>query len=166
MPRRFPLAGAIVVLALGCSRRRLRGRRHAAAADHRLGPGTLRIGQHADFRSLDPAIANDTGRVPFVRMIFQPLLDYDDGVNLVPLLAEAMPTLSEDGKTYTFHLKKGVRFSNGREVTADDFVYSWTRLLDPNTKSPGQTYIVKMIVGRRSTSIGRRSRTSGERARN
>ena len=39
-------------------------------------------------------------------MIFQPLLEYDDGVNLVPLVAEAMPTLSADGKTYTFHSQK------------------------------------------------------------
>ncbi len=110
-------------------------------------PGTLRKGERADFKSMDPALANDTDSIPFVRMIFQPLLQYDDGVNLVPLIAETMPTLSADGKTYIFHIRKGVHFSNGRELTADDFVYSWTRVLDPATLSPGRTYIAKMIAG-------------------
>ncbi len=123
--------------------------------------GTLRLGQRADFRSLDPAIANDTALVPIVRMIFQPLLDYDDGVNLVPLVAESMPTLSKDGKTYTFHLKKGVTFSNGREVTADDFVYSWTRLLNPKTKSPGASYIVDKIAGAQDYADGKADHVAG-----
>jgi ABC-type transport system substrate-binding protein len=110
-------------------------------------PGTLRIAQHSDFRSLDPAVGNDTALVPVIRMLFQPLLDYDDGQRLVPLVAEDVPKPSDDGKKYTFHLKKGVRFSNGREVTADDFVYAWTRVLDPRTKSPGASYLLNRIVG-------------------
>ena len=141
-------------------------------------PGTLRVAEHADYKTLDPALANDTDNVPVVRMLFEPLLDYDDGVKLTPLLAESMPTLTlaralagsvaallgspaapaplltasalHPGTVrtiYTFRLKKGVRFSNGRELTADDFVYSWTRILDPATKSPGQTYISDKIVG-------------------
>jgi oligopeptide transport system substrate-binding protein len=110
-------------------------------------PGTVRMAVHGDFKSLDPALANDTGSIPFVRMIFQPLLEYDDGVHLVPLLAAAMPELSAHGKTYTFHIRKGVRFSNGRELTAGDFVYAWTRVLDPATKSPGASYISDRIAG-------------------
>ena len=110
-------------------------------------PGTLRLAQRSDFRSLDPAVANDTALVPVVRMLFQPLLDYDDDQRLVPLVAEEMPKPSDEGKRYTFHLKKGVRFSNGREVTAGDFVYAWTRLLNPKTKSPGASYIVDKVVG-------------------
>ena len=124
-------------------------------------PGTLRIGQRADSRSLDPAIANDTVLIPIERMLFQPLLDYDDDVNLVPLVAEAMPTLSKDGKTYIFHLKKGVTFSNGREVAADDFVYAWTRLLDPKTKSSGASYIVDRIVGAHDFADGKADKVEG-----
>jgi oligopeptide transport system substrate-binding protein len=145
--RRFPLAGAVVtsalvLLAAGCGG-------DATPPPPRTGwvPGTVRMAMHGDFKSLDPALANDTGSIPFVRMIFQPLLEYDAGVQLIPLLAEKLPDLSEDGKTYTFHIRKGVRFSSGRELTADDFVYSWTRVLDPSTVSPGQTYIAKMIAG-------------------
>ncbi len=165
MPRRFPLARVIVALALSC----LAGcEGDVTPPPPTTGwvPGTLRIAMHADFKTLDPALANDTGLVPFIRMIYQPLLDYDDGVNLVPLLAEAMPKLSADGKTYTFHIRKGARFSNGRALTADDFIYAWTRLLDPATKSPGATYISDRIVGRRITSTGARPRRSGRTARN
>ena len=165
MPRHLPPVQIVAALVLAC----------LAGCEGDVTPpppktgwvaGTVRMGEHADFKSLDPALANDTSSIPFVRMIFQPLLEYDDGVNLVPLLAESMPERSDGGKTYTFHIRNGVHFSNGRELTADDFVYSWTRILDPATVSPGQTYIAEKIAGRRSTSIGRRSRTSGGGARN
>jgi ABC-type transport system substrate-binding protein len=110
-------------------------------------PDTLRLAEHSDFRSLDPAVANDTNLIPTVRMIFQPLLDYDDGVNLVPLAAEALPALSADGKTYTFKLRKDVHFSNGRRVTAADYIYAWQRILDPATKSSGVDFIKTKIAG-------------------
>ena len=163
MPRRFPHAGVIVAVAFGC----------LAGCEGDVTPppptsgwvaGTVRMAVRGDFKSLDPALANDTGSVPIVRMISQPLLEYDDGVRLVPLVAEAMPQLSDDGKTYTFHIRKGVRFSNGRELAADDFVYSWTRVLDPATVSPGASYISDRIAGRRSTSTGARPRRSGTAA--
>src|SRR5438309_9079461 len=47
-----------------------------------------------------------------------------------------MPKISADGKTYTFKIRSGVKFSNGRTVTADDFKYSWERMLNPNTAGP------------------------------
>ncbi len=117
--------------------------------------GTLRLGQRSDFRSLDPAIANDTSLVPIVRVLFQPLLDYDDGVNLEPLTAAAMPTLSKDGKTYTFRLRKDVHFSNGRPVTADDYVYAWQRVLNPKTKSPWTSFVTDRVVGARDYAEGK-----------
>ena len=113
-------------------------------------------------RALDPAVANDTNSIPFVRMMFQPLLEYDDGVNLTPLLAEAMPELSEDGKVYTFHIRKGIHFSNGREVTADDFIYAWKRILDPKDQIAWpDLHRRRSPAAPGSTSIGKRSRRSG-----
>ena len=49
----------------------------------------------------------------------------------------ASPTweTSADGKTWTFHLRKNARWSNGQPVTADDFVYAWRRQVDPATGS-------------------------------
>lgn len=73
---------------------------------------------------------------------FDPLLDYDDSTNLVPRLAESMPEISEDATTYTFKLRQGVKFHNGREVKADDVVYTLTRVLDPATASPGAGFYV------------------------
>ena len=167
MPRRSPLALAGLAL-VGC----------ALAAGCWSGvtppppaagwvPDTLRFAQKSDFRTLDPAVANDASLIPVVRMLFQPLLDYDAESRLVPLVAEATPTLSEDGKKYTFHLKKGVHFSDGprckgREVTADDFVYSWTRLLDPKTKSSGASYLLdQKVVGADDFADGKATTVAG-----
>jgi ABC-type transport system substrate-binding protein len=68
------------------------------------------------------------------------LLDYGEGTDIMPWLAEKLPAVSANGCTYTFHLKKGTYFSNGRELEAKDFVYSLERVLDPRTKSPGESY--------------------------
>lgn len=111
--------------------------------------GTLRLAVKTDVQSLDPAIAYDTFSWPLVRMLYHGLLDYDDEVNLIPWLAAEMPTISPDGRTYTFRLKKGVRFSNGRELVAEDFVFTFERILDPQTKSPGESFF-RHIVGARA----------------
>jgi ABC-type transport system substrate-binding protein len=102
-----------------------------------------------DIQSLDPAAAYDYFVAPLVRMVYEGLVDYDDGVGLVPCLAAELPALSPDRRTYTFRLKPGVRFSNGRELTAADFVSSLERVLNPATKSPGEGYF-RNIVGARA----------------
>ncbi len=66
--------------------------------------------------------------------ITESLLNYDKDMNTVPWLAESWD-ISDDAKTYTFHLRKGVRFHNGREMRATDVKYSFERILDPNTGS-------------------------------
>ena len=76
--------------------------------------GTLRIALPTDVTSLDPALAFDTISEPFLLM-FQGLVEYDDGTKVVPCLAKDW-AVSEGQRIYTFHLRPGVRFSNGREV--------------------------------------------------
>lgn len=73
-------------------------------------------------------------------MVFDGLLYYDETTDLVPRLAAAMPEVSLDATVYTFRLRPGVTFHNGREVTADDVAYSITHVLDPETKSPGSGF--------------------------
>jgi len=90
-----------------------------------------------DLATLDPAIGYDWTNWPTIKMVFDGLLDYDDSTNIMPRLAESMPEVSDDGTVYTFKLRQGVKFQNGREVTADDVVYTITRVLDPKTGSPG-----------------------------
>jgi len=123
----------------------------------RRAPGranVLRVAEPMDPSSLDPAIAYDTVSWAYVRLLYAGLLDYDDGVNLVPAIAERLPDISPDGRTYTYTLRAGIRFSNGREVTAEDFVYAIERVLDPHTKSPGEGFY-RSIVGARDFQAAR-----------
>lgn len=84
--------------------------------------------------TLDPARTADIYATIVINQLFDGLVQFDSHLNPVPALAgfwEASP----DGLTWTFYLRKGVKFHHGREVTSEDFVYSFTRLLDPSTKS-------------------------------
>ncbi|MEO6795365.1 MAG: ABC transporter substrate-binding protein [Candidatus Dormibacter sp.] len=99
--------------------------------------GTLIVTYKDEPKTLDPAIGYDTTSWPEERAIFNGLLDYKpSSTELAPDMAEAMPTITNGGKTYTFKIRAGVKFSNGREVTADDYKYSWERMLDPTTQGP------------------------------
>jgi hypothetical protein len=117
--------------------------------------GTLSMSANSDIQHFDPAIQYDSVSMPTVLMLFDRLLGYDEGTNLVPELAEAMPTVSEDGKSYTFKLRKGANFvkpdgSVLREITADDVAYSINRVLDPDLKpnpSPVESAFFGNIVG-------------------
>jgi ABC-type transport system substrate-binding protein len=90
-----------------------------------------------DLATLDPAIGYDWTNWPAEKMVFDGLMDYDSGTTLMPRLAEAMPEVSSDATVYTFKLRQGVKFHNGREFVADDVAYSITRVIDPSTGSPG-----------------------------
>ncbi|WP_019586659.1 ABC transporter substrate-binding protein [Deinococcus apachensis] len=103
--------------------------------------GTITVSYKDDVTTLDPAIGYDYQNWPMEKMVFDALLDYKPGSTaLEPRLAARMPEVSRDGKTYTFTLRKGVKFHNGRVMTADDVRYTLERVLDPKTKSPGQSF--------------------------
>ena len=84
--------------------------------------------------TLDPARISDVYGRSIAQQVFDGLVEYDHTLTIVPALAQYWKA-SRDGLTWTFTLRKGVRFHNGREVAADDVVYSLTRLLDPQLKS-------------------------------
>jgi len=104
--------------------------------------GTLRLAWSGDIRSLDPTTLYSGMEGVIAMMIYTPLLDHDRNERIVPKLATALPTVSPDGRTYTFHLRPGVRFSNGRVLVADDVVYSLERHLDPRFHSSYANYYV------------------------
>lgn len=95
---------------------------------------------------LDPAVASDNATLSLLENLFDPLLRYDylaRPAKLRPNTATAMPEVSADGLTYTFRIRPGIYFTPDpafkgakREMTAQDYVYSIGRLLDPATKSP------------------------------
>jgi oligopeptide transport system substrate-binding protein len=72
-----------------------------------------------------------------------------------------MPTLSSDNLTYTFHLRKDVKFQDGTPVTASDFKYSWERAADPATNSPTAETYLGDIVGVNDMLAGKANQISG-----
>jgi len=95
-------------------------------------------------KTLDPALSIDQYAVTVIQQIFDGLVQFDKNLNIIPAIARSWK-VSSDGLTYTFYLREGVRFHNGREVTAEDFVYSFTRILDPETKSSSSDFFVHVL---------------------
>lgn len=102
----------------------------------------------ANVKGLDPINATDQYSSTVAGQIYEGLLQYNylkRPYVLEPLLAEAMPTVSDNGLTYTFKIRKGVKFQDnaafpegkGRELVAEDFIYSFKRLSDPKSASEG-----------------------------
>src|SRR5437667_357485 len=87
-----------------------------------------------DPSTLDPALIGDIYGRSVAQQIFDGLVSFDQTLAITPSLAQFWRA-SRDGLTWTFTLRKGVHFHHGREVTADDVVYSLTRVLDPRLKS-------------------------------
>ncbi len=98
-----------------------------AAAGPRSG-GTFRWRQSSEPKTLDPGFLTDQTSIQITQNLFEGLLQLDNKLQVQPALAEAMPTVSADGLTYTFKLRKNLKFSNGDPLTAKDFVYSWNRI--------------------------------------
>ncbi|MEG1311911.1 MAG: ABC transporter substrate-binding protein [Romboutsia sp.] len=94
----------------------------------------LNVSRSADASSLDPSKATDAESSIILSNSMEALTRVDEQGNAVPGMAEKWST-SEDGLTWTFNLRKGAKWSNGTEVTAKDFEYSWKRTLDPKTAS-------------------------------
>ncbi len=96
--------------------------------------GTLRAAWQAPWESLDPHVASSEASFQILNNVLETLTFFDDDMNVIPWLAESWER-SEDGLTWTFHLREGVMFSNGRELTADDVAWSFNRLIDPDVGS-------------------------------
>jgi ABC-type transport system substrate-binding protein len=110
-----------------------------AFADMKQG-GEMTVTFKDDLVTLDPAIGYDWKNWSVIKSVFDGLMDYKPGTTeLVPDLAESVD-VSDDGLTYTFKLRQGVKFHNGREMTAADVKYSLERTCSPATQSPGAGY--------------------------
>ncbi len=95
----------------------------------------LQRGIAADPESLDPHKTRSTQAAEVLRDIGEGLLGYSATGELVPAVAASW-TVSEDGRTYTFKLRPGARWSNGDPLLAEHFVFALRRLVDPSTASP------------------------------
>lgn len=108
-----------------------------AAAEEGKQGGSIIVTYKDDIVTLDPAIGYDWVNWSIIKSLFARLMDYKAGTaELTPSLADSYE-ISKDGLTYTFKLRKGVKFHNGREVVAQDVKYSIERTTNPKTESPG-----------------------------
>ncbi len=109
--------------------------------------------------TLDPALFTDVNSEGVARRIFNNLVKLDSKLQPVPDLAESWK-VSDDGLTYTFALRKGVRFHNGREMVADDVRFSFERLLRAETASQ-RAWVVEPIAGARELRDGKAQSLAG-----
>ena len=96
--------------------------------------------------TLDPAISSEMTSHTYIMQIFSGLVRLGDEARPVPDIAESWQK-SDDGKTYTFYLRKEVKFQDGKDVTAQDFKYSWERACHPETGSQTAATYLGDIIG-------------------
>ena len=88
-----------------------------------------------DARRLNPVIANDSASGTINDQIFNGLVKYDKNIRIIGDLAERWE-VSNGGKTITFHIRKGVKWHDGVEFTAEDCLFSYKKFVDPNVATP------------------------------
>ena len=117
----------------------------AAAETTATGSGfTVQLGPNPE--TLDPALNSAVDGANTIITIFEPLLLIDENNDVIPGQAESYE-VSEDGLTWTFHMRDGLKWSDGSDLTAKDFEYSFKRMADPNTAAPYAATAVGMIAG-------------------
>lgn len=94
----------------------------------------LRLAKDVELASMDQHIATDELSFETIAATIEGLYSLDKDGNIIPAIALS-DEVSEDGLTYTFKLREDAKWSNGEPVTANDFVFSWRRIVDPETAS-------------------------------
>jgi peptide/nickel transport system substrate-binding protein len=128
--------------------------------------GTMNVNMAAtDVDFSDPALAYGVQSWEIEYSTCANLLNYPDkpapeGSKLIPEVATALPTVSKDGKTYTFTVGNAYKFSNGTPVTAANFAFAINRDLNPKMQSPAVAFIGN-IVGADAVTAGKAATASG-----
>jgi peptide/nickel transport system substrate-binding protein len=128
--------------------------------------GVLRVDLEPDFDSIDPALAllPQTWQLEYATCL--KLMNFPDkeasqgGSQPISEAATAVPRISRDGRTYTFTIRKGLRFNTGAAVTAANFAFVMNRDLNPAMNSPGATFL-RDIVGADAVQTGQTLKASG-----
>ena len=121
----FPLALALVLSACGSG--------SDSNSDEASGKQVFNMIEKAEIPTGDPSLATDMASFNMFGQTMEGLYKIDENDQPVPAIADGDPKISEDGKTYIFKLREDAKWSNGDPVTANDFVYSWQRAVDPHT---------------------------------
>ena len=118
----------------------------ATEATASTGEKILSVQVGPDPETIDPALNSAVDGGNMLLHSFECLLAVDENGQLVPGQAESWET-SEDGLTWTFHLRDGLKWSDGSDLTANDFVYSWKRVCDPMVAAPYAETVLSMVEG-------------------
>jgi len=119
---------------------------------------TLSFPMAQDVADFDPAQISSPADVDILRNVFSGLYKFDSKLAEVPDLATGPPTVTPDGRTYTFQIRKDATFSNGDPITADDFIYSWTRAV---AKQGDYATLFQPIVGYQAVADHKAAKLSG-----
>ena len=112
------------------------------------GSDTLRVGVGGDINTLDPAKVDASIDANILNSMYDGLYKLDKNGNTVPVLAEDLPEVSEDGLTYTIKFTEDAKWSDGEDLTADDFIYAWKRASALGTANAYYSmFITKYIAG-------------------
>ena len=114
----------------------------------------LNRGNNGDPESLDPHKTSTVTEANILRDLFNGLVAQDAKAELIPGAAESW-TVSEDGLVYTFKLRSGAVWSDGSPVTADDFVFAWQRVVNPETAAE-YAYMLTPIVNAEDITAGKK----------
>lgn len=143
---------AMVLTAFGCSSTPATEEGASASGDAAQGEAadseykdTLVFAMNTDVQSMDPQIQNDTTSEQVVKMLYNTLLKFEDDGTVVGDLAESW-SVSEDKLTWTFNLKQGVKFHNGKELTSADVKATFDRALNAEAGGLRTTEIIKMFT--------------------
>ncbi|WP_024832738.1 peptide ABC transporter substrate-binding protein [Ruminiclostridium josui] len=113
--------------------------------------------------SIDPSLNKSLDGGTYINCAFEGLTTYDKEGKIVPGTAEKWD-ISADNKVYTFHIRKDAKWSDGKAVTANDFVYSWKRAVDPKTASDYAYYLYFVKNGEAINTNGADINTLGVKA--
>ncbi|MBC6712517.1 peptide ABC transporter substrate-binding protein [Treponema sp. Marseille-Q3903] len=96
--------------------------------------------------TIDPALSSAVDSGNMILHAFEGLVKFDRNNNVVPALAESWEK-SDDGLTWTFHLRKNLKWSDGSPLTSKDFAYAWRRIADPATAAPYGYDLLSVVKG-------------------
>lgn len=108
--------------------------------------GVLRLNTGSEPENVDPQKASFVSEIQFIMMNYEGLTTFDQNGEAIPAQAESWE-VSEDGTTYTFKLRPDLKYSDGSPLTAQNFVYAWQRLADPETAGEYQSLPCGIVKG-------------------
>lgn len=108
---------------------------------------------------LDPNVTSNSFAAPYLTNLVEGLVSYNQKNELIPGLAEKWD-ISPDGLTYTFHLRQGLKWSDGSALTAKDFEYSFFRVLDPKTTAQYVDLLLDYVKGAKEFNEGKTDKAS------